>query len=314
MTVKDAKSMRQRQSHGSHATAGIPVGRRNDMMSYSQSDLKDLVEFYKDQGVTAESITPEDIAGYLGISKNSSVRLLPKVQQLFEKSHGPVSSRSLTSSRKAAADLRDDVAKAAKKYLDEAKAQGGGDDESSILQRLKESWPYLVVSYLAKILKDVMTGKILDENRGTEFAASRNRMAQAGPTAPEQRNSKWASSEVIDRVATQLENLGKAIPREASNLRGMALRLDRVANTLEAEQEATERVSKIENELDDLGVDFTVAPNSSGKQASYIHVYKGQLGSRDEASVLGRIAKKHGSTLENGNRAYKITVPHHVGV
>jgi hypothetical protein len=94
----------------------------------------------------------------------------------------------------------------------------------------------------------------------------------------------------------------------------MVLRLDRVANTLEAEQEATERVSQIENELDNLGVDFTVAPNSSGKQASYIHVYKGQLGSRDEASVLGRIARKHGSTLEDGSRAYKITVPYHVSV
>ena len=125
------------------------------------------------------------------------------------------------------------------------------------------------------------------------------------------RMDRFASGKALDRISDHLEGLGKEIPREASNLRGMALRLDRMANTLEAEQEATERVSRIENELDDLGVDFTVAPNSSGKTATYIYAYKGQLNSRGEASVLGRIAKKHGSTLENGSRAYKITVPHY---
>lgn len=125
---------------------------------------------------------------------------------------------------------------------------------------------------------------------------------------------KFSPTEAIDRVANQIQGLGREIPQEAKNLRKIALRLDRVANTLEAEQEATERVSKIENELDDLGVDFTVAPNSAGKQATCIYAYKGQLNSRDEASVLGRIAKKHDSLFENtrNTRAYKITVPHHV--
>ena len=123
-----------------------------------------------------------------------------------------------------------------------------------------------------------------------------------------------AASQALDRVADHLERLRPEIPREASHLRGLALRLDRVANTLEAEQEVTERVSRIENELDDLGVDFTVAPNSEGRQSTCIYAYKGQLNSREEASVLGRIAKQHGSLFENirNNRAYKITVPHHV--
>jgi hypothetical protein len=221
--VGTARAMKKQQPQGSHATAGITAGGHQDMMSYSHSDIKDMVEFYKDQGVTAESITSEDIAGYLGISKNSAVRLLPKVKQLLEKSHGPMSSRSLVS---------------------------------------------MV--------------------------------------------NRFASSQVLDRISDHLEALRQEMPREASNLRGLALRLDRVANTLEAEQEATDRVFKIESELDGLGVEFTVAPNSSDKQATCIYAYKGQLGSREEASVLGRIAKKHGSTLENGNRAYKITVPHHV--
>jgi hypothetical protein len=123
-----------------------------------------------------------------------------------------------------------------------------------------------------------------------------------------------SASQALDRVSDHLEALRQHMPREASNLRGLALRLDRVANTLEAEDEAIERVSRIESELDDLGVDFTVAPNSSGKTATCIYAYKGQLGSNNEAIVLGRIAKKHGSLFENikNNRAYKITVPHHV--
>jgi hypothetical protein len=124
----------------------------------------------------------------------------------------------------------------------------------------------------------------------------------------------FSSSQTLDRVSDHLEALRQHMPREASNLRGLALRLDRVSNTLEAEEETTDRVSKIESELDNLGVDFTVAPNSSGKQATCIFAYKGQLNSRDEASVLGRIAKKHGSTLENGSRAYKITIPHPVRI
>jgi hypothetical protein len=125
---------------------------------------------------------------------------------------------------------------------------------------------------------------------------------------------RFSASQALDRISDHIENLRREMPGEASNLRGLALRLDRVANTLEAEQEATERVSRIESELDTLGVDFTVAPNSSGKQATCIFAYKGQLGSSDEASVIGRIAKKHGSLFENmrNNRTYKITVPHHV--
>lgn len=128
------------------------------------------------------------------------------------------------------------------------------------------------------------------------------------------RMDRLATSQALDRISDHIEGLRQQMPREASNLRGLALRLDRVANTLEAEQEVTERVSKIENELDDLGVDFTVEPTSASKQATCIYAYKGQLNSRDEASVLGRIAKKHGSLFENmrDNRTYKITVPHHV--
>jgi len=124
------------------------------------------------------------------------------------------------------------------------------------------------------------------------------------------------ASKALDRISDHLERLGPEMPREAGSiLRSMASQLDRVANTLESEKEVTDRVSQIENELDGLGVDFTVGPNSSGKQATCIYAYKGQLNSPDEADVLGRIAKKHGSLFENGNpRAYKITVPHPVSV
>jgi hypothetical protein len=124
--------------------------------------------------------------------------------------------------------------------------------------------------------------------------------------------NRFSASQALDRISDHLEAIRKDIPREASNLRGLALRLDRVANTLETEQGVTERVSTIEGELDDLGVDFTVAPNSSGKQATYIYALKGQTGSSDEASILGRVAKKHGCGFENSKntRAYKITIPH----
>jgi hypothetical protein len=124
---------------------------------------------------------------------------------------------------------------------------------------------------------------------------------------------RFAVGEVLDRVSDHLEALRQYMPREASNLRGIALRLDRVSNTLEAEEEVIDRVSKIESELDNLGVDFTVAPNSSDKQATCIFAYRGQLNTRDEAAVLGRIAKQYGGTVENGSRAYKITIPHSVG-
>lgn len=279
--------------------------------------LGTIIDKFKRNGLNLREVTVDNIMELFPLSRMHAEQVLADIRRRLMKGK-KYGAESMTdsqgnrsaSSRKVAADLRDHVAKAAEKYLDEAKAQGHGDDESSILEKLKESWPYLVASYLAKILKDVMTGKILDENRGTEFAASRNRMAQAGLTAS--KSARMEASQALDRISSHLEGLGQAIPREASNLRGIALRLDRVANTLEAEQEATDRVSKIESELDGLGVDFTVAPNSSDKQATCIFAYKGQLNSRDEASVLGRIAKKHGSTLENGNMAYKITVPHHV--
>jgi hypothetical protein len=85
-----------------------------------------------------------------------------------------------------------------------------------------------------------------------------------------------------------------------------------VANTLEVEEGVSERVSRIESELEELGVDFTVEPNSSNKQATCIYAYKGQLHPKEEASVLGRIAQKYDSLFESSrnNQPYKITVPH----
>lgn len=123
---------------------------------------------------------------------------------------------------------------------------------------------------------------------------------------------RLAISKTLDRISDNLEGLSREIPGEAKNLRKIALRLDRVANTLEAEQGVSERVAAVEKELDDLDVDFTVAPNSWGRKATHLYVYKGQLGQQNEASVLGRVAKKHGATLENEQRVYKIVVPHHV--
>lgn len=167
-----------------------------------------------------------------------------------------------------------------------------GDSPAKVLQILTSTHK------IEKMVANQMIKEILDERKGVNGT----------------RMNRFSASQTLDRVSDHLERLRKEIPREASNLRGLAIRLDRVANTLEAEQEATERVSNIENELDDLGVDFTVAPNSEGRQSTCIYAYKGQLNSHDEAAVLGRIAKKHGSTFENmrNNRTYKITVPHHV--
>ena len=268
--------------------------------SVSDAELYHWAENLLGAGISKEHAVKEIVQRYKEMLQRYTIPL-EKAQQVVEKAErGLELGRNLGASRRTAADLRDDVAQAAKKYLEEAKAQGLGDDESSILDKLQKSWPYIVVSYLARILKDVMTGRILDENRDWSVnGATMNR---------------FAASQALDRISDHLEALRQVMPREASNLRGLALRLDRVANTLEAEQETTERVSRIENELDDLGVDFTVAPNSAGKQATCIYAYKGQLNSSDEASVLGRIAKKHRSFFENmrDNRAYKITVPHHV--
>jgi hypothetical protein len=71
------------------------AGYRDDIRSYSHSDLEDFVRLYKEKGMTAESITYKDIAGYLDIGKKLAIRLLPRVQRLFEKS------RDLTSKRKS---------------------------------------------------------------------------------------------------------------------------------------------------------------------------------------------------------------------
>ena len=80
--------------------------------------------------------------------------------------------------------------------------------------------------------------KIAAQKRGTSvgkmFTTLRDWAANASG-ALSASSQRWSAGEAIDRVATHLENLGKAIPREASNFRGMALRLDRVSNTLEEE-------------------------------------------------------------------------------
>lgn len=60
-------------------------------------------------------------------------------------------------------------------------------------------------------------------------------------------------SQYIDRVSDALTRIVRAGVLSVSDVKPLVIRLDRVANTLEAEQEATERVSKIESELDDLG-------------------------------------------------------------
>ena len=102
------------------------------------------------------------------------------------------------------------------------------------------------------------------------------------------------------------------MPRAAGHLRGLILRLDRVANTLEVEESVSERVSQVENELEGLGIDFTVEPNSSHKEATCIYAYRGQLDPREEPSILGRVAQKYDSVFENTsqNQPYKITIPH----
>jgi hypothetical protein len=158
-------------------------------------------------------------------------------------------------------------------------------------------------AYYTNDLEDAIgTGRLMGQQRQVQGSRSESKM------------DRFAASQTLDRISDHIESLRQEMPREASNLRGMALRLDRIANTLEAEQEASDRVSQVENDLEELGVDFTVEPTSSGKQATCIYAYKGQLDSRDEASVIGRIAKKYGSLFENtqNNRTYKITVPHHV--
>jgi hypothetical protein len=124
--------------------------------------------------------------------------------------------------------------------------------------------------------------------------------------------ARLQSSKAVDRVSTQLERMKTEMPREAGRLRDLVLRLDRVANTLEVEESVSERVARIEGELEDLGVDFTVEPNSSHKEATCIYAYRGQLDPREEPSILGRVAKKYGSLFENTsqNQPYKITIPH----
>lgn len=45
--------------------------------------------------------------------------------------------------------------------------------------------------------------------------------------------NRFSASKTLDHISDHLDQLRQEIPREASNLRGMALRLDRVANTID---------------------------------------------------------------------------------
>jgi hypothetical protein len=144
-----------------------------------------------------------------------------------------------------------------------------------------------------------------------ELEYRKRRKERGSPQHQISSTDRFAASQALDRISDHIEGLRREIPREASNLRGIALRLDRVANTLEEEQGVSERVSKVEEDLEGLGLEFTLGPTSSqNRRSADIFVYRGQLG-RNEASVLGNLARKHGAVFDSPGsaRAHRIIVP-----
>lgn len=123
---------------------------------------------------------------------------------------------------------------------------------------------------------------------------------------------KLVISSEIDKVSDGLARLGYYLPRHASSIKSLLVRLDRVANQADKDLKKLSRktagLGEVEEELERNGFDFSVQPGS-GITGTVYSVYKGQMDPRHEVQKLKEIAEKHGGKLDpSGKSDYKLYI------